>query len=119
MKLRETCPDCGVGIGELHQRGCDIETCPKCGGQALSCDCECEFPDDQRIGWIGCTPSHQAADRYNFYCYWDPAGRGDPAQHYGWKRVPKTDPRADLDLNRVFDECRWDRNRKQFIKMTP
>ena len=35
-----SCHDCGVKEGELHQEGCDMETCVDCGGQLISCDCE-------------------------------------------------------------------------------
>lgn len=34
-----TCHDCGVEEGELHEMGCDMERCPFCGRQLISCDC--------------------------------------------------------------------------------
>lgn len=34
-----TCGDCGVKEGELHEYGCDMEDCPFCGDQLLGCDC--------------------------------------------------------------------------------
>ena len=33
------CHDCGVSVGGLHHRGCDVEQCPKCGDQLLFCAC--------------------------------------------------------------------------------
>lgn len=33
------CGDCAVAEGELHERGCDMERCPFCGHQLISCDC--------------------------------------------------------------------------------
>lgn len=39
IKRNKTCHDCGVGEGQLHEFGCDVERCPFCGGQLLSCTC--------------------------------------------------------------------------------
>jgi len=37
------CHDCNVTEGQVHHWGCDSESCPKCGGQALGCECEGEY----------------------------------------------------------------------------
>ncbi|GAC1352742.1 MAG: hypothetical protein NVS3B20_15690 [Polyangiales bacterium] len=33
------CPDCGTYYGDVHQVGCEVEECPKCGGQVVACSC--------------------------------------------------------------------------------
>jgi hypothetical protein len=38
---RHPCRDCGVVKGEYHVSPlCDVERCPSCGGQFVSCDCD-------------------------------------------------------------------------------
>lgn len=37
---RLACHDCAVEKGQLHVPGCDVEECPRCCGQAISCPCE-------------------------------------------------------------------------------
>jgi ribosomal protein L44E len=35
--LQLKCHDCDASVGQLHILGCDMETCPICGGQLISC----------------------------------------------------------------------------------
>lgn len=43
---RYNCHDCGVIYGQLHVPGCDMERCPACRDQAISCECDIEAADD-------------------------------------------------------------------------
>ncbi|KKL97001.1 hypothetical protein LCGC14_1838840 [marine sediment metagenome] len=38
-RLSNGCHDCNVQIGARHHHNCDMERCPKCGNQLISCDC--------------------------------------------------------------------------------
>ena len=35
----DRCSKCGVADKGVHHFGCELETCPKCGGQFISCGC--------------------------------------------------------------------------------
>lgn len=41
------CHDCGAPKGTYHHPGCDAERCPKCQGQAISCNCELKEEYDE------------------------------------------------------------------------
>jgi hypothetical protein len=34
------CRDCATPPGGIHHHGCDVEECPACHGQAISCGCD-------------------------------------------------------------------------------
>ena len=108
------CPDCDVKPGEKHDFGCDVERCPVCGGQLTTCKCvglDCA----ERMAWTGEWPGVADCQRLGFWCYEDPSGYGNPAMHYGHIPCDKDHPDAREDLNRLYDDCRWDRATKQFI----
>jgi hypothetical protein len=39
------CGDCGVPSGAVHHHGCDLEQCPACEGQAITCGCRDDEED--------------------------------------------------------------------------
>ncbi len=44
----QRCHDCNVKSGGYHHPGCDMERCPQCKGQLISCDCiSYEEEDDE------------------------------------------------------------------------
>ena len=45
-RRRSSCSDCGVRSGSYHHPGCDLEPCPRCGRQLISCGCLDE-PDEE------------------------------------------------------------------------
>src|SRR5665647_411105 len=51
-RKKARCHDCGVSEGEIHEYGCDMEVCPFCGGQLISCDCGIGEMDDEPFSKI-------------------------------------------------------------------
>lgn len=43
-RTRPACGDCGVERGGFHHLGCDIQRCPVCRWQMMSCGCR--FDED-------------------------------------------------------------------------
>jgi hypothetical protein len=51
--LRLRCFDCGVSAGGFHHLGCDMQRCPLCRRQMMTCDCRFDEdgPDELDGGW--------------------------------------------------------------------
>lgn len=104
------CCCCRVGPGELHVSGCDIEQCPDCGGQVISCGCHAHLPkDDDRIPWGGEYPGTAECREHGLWAKPTPAG---------WKRCGKGDPGAIEDLNSLRMFGRWDKGKRKFVLKT-
>lgn len=108
-KVRASCPDCGVGIGKLHEAGCDVERCPDCGRQAISCDCGGAFIHP-RLPWSGHWPGDLECREFGWWARLV-AGRG-------WVSCDATDPGARPDLNRLAVDAEWDANAGRFVEKT-
>jgi hypothetical protein len=100
------CPDCGVVKGELHECGCDVERCPECGGQLLSCGHTVK--DSDRMPWTGRWPGVDECEEYGLYAYY--------SSDAGWVKCGKNDPGAGPDLNALPEVCSWDKNLKKWTK---
>jgi hypothetical protein len=49
--FRLRCGDCGVARGGHHHPGCDMQRCPLCRGQMMTCDCRFDEdgPDEDEL----------------------------------------------------------------------
>lgn len=107
----ELCHDCDAAPGEYHQLGCDVEQCPYCGFQLISCDCRRKPPLDDRLLWTGIWPGAVECREFGWFAKLIP-GRG-------WVSCSPAEPGATEDLNRLHVEAVWDRSEKRFIRPRP
>jgi hypothetical protein len=137
------CGDCGAEPGKLHKPGCDVERCPKCGGQIIACNCiyevcgmdpdtlEDEHPDIYENG-----PTDEMYDKWDAewgarrlpwtgvwpgvvecreYGFWCLWGPDMNPPRQGWVSVPAGTPGATEDLNRLAIHTRWDAKARRYV----
>jgi hypothetical protein len=112
LDIQETCPDCEVTIGELHQPGCDVERCSFCG-KPLSADDACcstyargsaATSEPHRLPWDGVWPGVRECREYGLWCKW--------TQSSGWQHCHADDPDATEDLNELLRRAQWNPHKK-------
>jgi hypothetical protein len=113
-KMFDSCPNCGSKTGQLHRIGCDVEPCPRCGRQLLSCihylfGSVQAPPDEERIPWSGEWPGERECREFGWCVKSNPTGPG-------YVPCGPDDPEAQPDLNRLHKETVWDRRQKQFLR---
>lgn len=104
------CPDCGVSPGQQHNDWCDVERCPDCGGQLISCSCEGEFKMP-RLPWTGEWPGLLECREFGWYAKLVPGK--------GWQSCSKDDPQAHEDLNRLYYDAVWSPELGRFVLPVP
>lgn len=104
--LGKSCPDCGVFPGNQHKNGCDVEQCPVCGGQSISCECaeDVHFP---RLLWTGEWPGKMECREFGWYVKMVPGK--------GWQLCDQDDHQASEDLNRLHYCAVWSKAQARFI----
>jgi len=106
-----TCHDCNAKPGELHELGCDMETCPKCGGQLISCSCNNKLglSNKNRISWLGEATGVAECREWGWYARRNPNG-------VGYIECSSDHPEATEDLNRLYRDAVWNKKTKRFEK---
>ncbi len=104
---KQNCPDCGVPPGSMHQRECDIEQCPNCGRQLLTCSCR-DAQRAVRLPWTGHYPGIAECMEFGWYAKLTPG--------VGWVPCDAEEPGAMEDLNRLAMEAEWDPLGMRYIK---
>lgn len=109
------CHDCGAKTSQTHKPGCDVERCPCCGRQLISCGClgdkkkKKKWIEKNLMPWTGLWPGAAECREFGWYAKMVPGKQG-------WHPCSGDDPDAREDLNRLYTEATWDREKKRFVR---
>ena len=90
---------------------CEVEPCPACGWQRLSCGCGQEIHDEERMPWTGLLPGAAECREYGLWSKLIP--------DKGWVPSEAHEPGAYEDVNRLVAESNWDREKRRWVRMVP
>ena len=132
------CHNCACKLGDLHDPGCAVEQCPRCGGQAISCHCIYEIngmdateldSEHPEIYTNGPTKEMQARwdaewgkRRLSWTGVWPGVAECVEFGWYsrmtaaGWRSCDKAEPGATEDLNRLRTHAIWDADAGRFVR---
>ena len=92
------CHDCGAMEGETHEDGCDVECCPICHEQAISC---------------GCSKEDQAKYEKERFIYFPVlcarCGKKNPEFFYAedWEKYIPKNHRKKVFCEKCYQEIKW------------
>lgn len=107
---QEKCHDCQVSPGEIHKDNCDVERCPLCGYQMITCGCDLtHVSDEDRIKWTGEWPGAAECREFDLWSKFT---------DQGWVPCDKREPGATEDLNTLVSspDYEWNKDKKRWIK---
>lgn len=122
--VRTECWDCTARVGQKHERGCDAARCLWTGFQRLACSAF-----GHAVDYVNGVPVAVKVEEghdcgHDVWTGWWP-GKLEAAALGLWCREtpPRTPCDPDLpdaipDVNRLLTECRWDRDRRQWLRGT-
>ncbi len=142
-KTARPCPACRTKPGDLHVPGCDIERCPRCGGQAIGCNCIYEVcgidPNTMEemlpelydsgptkameqvwdVTWgrrsLPWTGTMPGVVECREFGFWCVEGITLDPPMLGWVPVPAGTPGATEDLNTLYRKTVWDPDLKKRV----
>jgi len=106
MIENKPCSDCGAAVGTIHSFGCFRERCPKCGLQAIGCDCFGSVKNSERMPWTGQWPGDAECREFGWYAKFVDGQ---------WVPCEKDDPCATEDLNRLYAQAVWNPEAKRWV----